>query len=197
MSNELSVEIIAALIAAFIAFIGFILTKENKISEFRQQWIDSLRADLAELLSILNKMSDSYSSSSIKIPGRSVDYSSMLLSQHKESIVRQVTKIKLRLNPEEKDSEFKIALDKVEKLVSNPIQVPRIKNVIAELEDSGHKLFKAEWERVKKGEPWFYWSKIATLSLFSIGFLITILLVIKEPVFKLFVWISKFFCGFS
>ncbi|MBS0904348.1 hypothetical protein JK229_04315 [Pantoea dispersa] len=44
--------IIAAAIAGFIAFVGMIITKENKISEFRQSWIIELRALLASLISI-------------------------------------------------------------------------------------------------------------------------------------------------
>ncbi|HBZ2528766.1 TPA: hypothetical protein MG510_23905, partial [Klebsiella pneumoniae] len=41
--------IIAALIAGFIAFIGMVIAKENKISEFRQEWIKELRGNIAKL----------------------------------------------------------------------------------------------------------------------------------------------------
>lgn len=38
---------IAAIVAALVALLGLIISKEQKVSEFRQQWIDALRADIA------------------------------------------------------------------------------------------------------------------------------------------------------
>ena len=43
--------IAAASIAGLLAFLGLIIAKENKTSEFRQAWIDSLRLDLSKLIS--------------------------------------------------------------------------------------------------------------------------------------------------
>jgi hypothetical protein len=43
--------IAAALIAGLLTFLGLIVAKENKTSEFRQAWIDSLRLDFAKLIS--------------------------------------------------------------------------------------------------------------------------------------------------
>lgn len=43
-------SVIAAIIAAAVAGVGLVITKENKTSEFRQDWIDGLRNELAELM---------------------------------------------------------------------------------------------------------------------------------------------------
>lgn len=43
-------SVIAAIIAAAAAGVGLVITKENKTSEFRQDWIDGLREELAELM---------------------------------------------------------------------------------------------------------------------------------------------------
>ena len=40
--------ITAALIAGFFSLLNLIVSKEQKVSEFRQQWIDSLRQELAD-----------------------------------------------------------------------------------------------------------------------------------------------------
>jgi hypothetical protein len=47
--------VIAAMIAGFVAlagsavtYIGLLISKESKTSEFRQEWIDALRNDIAE-----------------------------------------------------------------------------------------------------------------------------------------------------
>ena len=42
--------IIAAVIAAIISLLGLIISKETKVSEFRQAWIDSLRAEIAAVI---------------------------------------------------------------------------------------------------------------------------------------------------
>jgi hypothetical protein len=43
----------ASLIGATIALVGLVVSKESKISEFRQQWIDSLRNDVASYISLM------------------------------------------------------------------------------------------------------------------------------------------------
>jgi len=41
---------IGAVIAGFVSILGLIISKEQKTSEFRQTWIDSLRSDIASLI---------------------------------------------------------------------------------------------------------------------------------------------------
>lgn len=43
-------SISAALIGAFIGYLGLVIAKENKVSEFRQAWIDGLRKEVAEVV---------------------------------------------------------------------------------------------------------------------------------------------------
>jgi hypothetical protein len=40
--------IVAALVAGLFSFFNLVLSKEQKLSELRQDWIDGLRNDLAE-----------------------------------------------------------------------------------------------------------------------------------------------------
>ena len=40
--------ILAALIGGFFSLISLIISKEQKTSEFRQQWIDSLRQEISD-----------------------------------------------------------------------------------------------------------------------------------------------------
>lgn len=48
----------AALIAGIISLLGLIISKEQKTSEFRQAWIDALRADLTAYLTQVNAIND-------------------------------------------------------------------------------------------------------------------------------------------
>ncbi len=50
MVFSLSDSIVAAAIAATVSWLGLVISKETKISEFRQEWIDGLRKDIATLL---------------------------------------------------------------------------------------------------------------------------------------------------
>src|SRR5437667_10151195 len=50
--------VVAAIIAGAVAFLASVFSKEQKVSEFRQTWIDSLRNDLAELISIVLQVAD-------------------------------------------------------------------------------------------------------------------------------------------
>jgi len=43
--------IIASIIGAVVTLASLIISKESKLSEFRQAWIDSLRQEIADLLS--------------------------------------------------------------------------------------------------------------------------------------------------
>lgn len=54
MTSELSpafASMAAAIIAAFVGSLSIIISKEQKVSEFRQTWINALRDDLAEAIS--------------------------------------------------------------------------------------------------------------------------------------------------
>src|SRR5687767_10885416 len=53
-----SATIVAAILAAVIAFVGTVLGKDQKTSEFRQAWIDSLREDLADFVSFTDVLLD-------------------------------------------------------------------------------------------------------------------------------------------
>ncbi|MBC3906181.1 hypothetical protein [Undibacterium umbellatum] len=48
--------VVAALLASVLTFAGLVLAKEQKISEFRQAWIDGLRVDLSILFSSIRSM---------------------------------------------------------------------------------------------------------------------------------------------
>jgi len=50
--------IVAVVIAGAVAFLASVFSKAQKTSEFRQAWIDSLRNDLSELISITLQIGD-------------------------------------------------------------------------------------------------------------------------------------------
>jgi len=52
--------IVAAVIAGSFSYLNLITSKEQKVSEFRQAWIDSLRESIAQYISSLSYLSILY-----------------------------------------------------------------------------------------------------------------------------------------
>ena len=49
--------VVAAIITAVISIVSSVIAKESKISELRQYWINDLRTELSQLISLVNKLS--------------------------------------------------------------------------------------------------------------------------------------------
>jgi hypothetical protein len=155
--------VIGASIAAVIAFLGLVVSKEQKTSEFRQAWIDALRNDLAIYLSRINSAYDA------AVAG--FESTAELWKNVREDVVSMTdasTRIRLRLNHKEEPSDAILrTIRRIDKLFSPGIQPTKPQ----ELDDLQHQLesqaaivLKAEWKRVKRGEPIFVWAKWISLS---------------------------------
>lgn len=167
--------IAAALIAGFFSFLNLITSKEQKISEFRQQWINELRQEIADFTAAVTYLSIAYDAYRAKHPedkDRLEFYDSVRESY--ERVVGTFTSISLRINPNEKNkklaainSEFLEALHKTRKLFNDvDLKESRLQcNVIRE---KSIPLLKEEWRRVKQGERTYRISKVvAALILLS------------------------------
>ena len=133
--------IIAALIAGFIAFIGMVITKENKVSEFRQEWIKELRELIARLFYLYGFIrADSELTSKEK-------------KEKNNEINEVIASINLHLNHGNKSpSEEKLqsAIFALNGGVESG--VTKMTPYFDELLKCSHLVLKEEWERVKKGE---------------------------------------------
>ena len=92
--------VIGASIAAGIAFLGLVVSKEQKTSEFRQAWIDALRDDLATYLSRINS---AYDAAQAGFTNRAELWKAV--GEDMVGITDASTRIKLRLNADEKPSD--------------------------------------------------------------------------------------------
>lgn len=149
--------VVAALIAGLISLLGLVISKEQKVSDFRQAWIEGLRAEMVEFLAQINAVRDAmnlnYKEHSEKLK---------LLSPHFVSLNKATFSILLRLNDKEELS--KNVIDSIEtfnKLVDDKTRLT-IENIRAAEEAflvSSQRLLKSEWKRVKSGEPIFRWTR--------------------------------------
>ncbi|KZB70678.1 MULTISPECIES: hypothetical protein [Thalassospira] len=143
--------IIAAFIAGFFSFVGIIISKENKTSEFRQDWINSLRSEVANLISCARAAVDGYQFKVEDVPGHwermKPDFQKM-----NEAGAR----VRMLLNPSESLSkEVLSTLVQMEKLFTNDQGPDREKlySLDRKLVEQVNAVLKEEWERVKAGEP--------------------------------------------
>lgn len=149
LPKEIAGTIIAAFIAAVISLLGLLISKENKVSEFRQAWIDALREEIAAVITHAHSIHGAYLAK--------FSPESELWKNVRDDFVRMNeawAKIKLRLNPDEGPSKAILeALQKHEGLFQQPPpDFSKLGDSDRELLKCTQVVLKEEWEKVKRGE---------------------------------------------
>ena len=163
-------SIVAAAIAGAIALLSLVISKENKLSDFRQSWIDSLRMEIADLLSNILMIKKLVEDGQPEI-GRKDLFQALQLAD------RSLMLIRLRLNEKEPEAISLLkTIDKIEDF-SNGSSYPH--DIVQELERelivNSKKVLKSEWSRVKTGEPTFRILKIIMLALIILFFAMSLI----------------------
>jgi hypothetical protein len=137
----------AAVIAASGAFVGMVLGKEQKTTEFRQAWINDQRTDLATMFS-LSESADLLADES------------RLEALHAFDAAHN--RVRLRENPV--TPEWHYVLEELKTLRAavardgNSASVPIARDRAVDL---SQKLLKTEWTRVRRGEQPYPFLKVA------------------------------------
>lgn len=160
--------VLASLIAGFISIINVISSREAKVSEFRLTWIDGLRNELAEFISLTHELIR------IETTAREVENNEHLEQEEKRDIILKLTelsiepakvarenlwKIRLRLNPwhiRKYPDGLEARLTDYLNEATTSFNNGQYQDVIAPFAKIGEiapDLLKREWEKVKKGEP--------------------------------------------
>ncbi|RVT95314.1 hypothetical protein EOD42_17170 [Rhodovarius crocodyli] len=159
----------AAVIAGIFSLVGLIITKEQKVSDFRQAWIDELRKCFIFYISNINSISDIIRSSPGKLDIEKLNSKYVSLNEANVGI-------KLRINPtEELSKKLLDIMNKFEHLASkNALLTPEnIRKLELEFFKCSQEILKFEWKRVKKGELAFIMTKyIAGISVIIAVFLL-------------------------
>ena len=138
---------LAGLIAAMSAVIG----KENKISEFRQAWIDAQRADLACICS----QAEAYGAETDVV--KKVDRLAIFDAAH--------ARVELRENPSKPEwGPIRAEIGSLrEDMIKSPPDKAAMKVRCTAILDGARWPLKANWTIVKTGEPWYRRFKAAIL----------------------------------
>jgi hypothetical protein len=147
--------IAAALVAGFFSFLNLVSSKENKVSEFRQSWIDGIRNEIAiynaALLSLVRFRS---------IEDKFENERDWYLATDKmyRDVSESLTRIQLRLNPahalenpESHEAKLLNVIHAARDLLNND-DFDGAFNKSEEIRPIAAPFLKEEWERVKNGE---------------------------------------------
>ncbi|AWB57598.1 hypothetical protein [Colwellia sp. Arc7-D] len=161
--EDLDVKIVVTIIAAVVSFVGLIIAKDHKISEFRQSWINDFRSDVSELMGCLNNIAAKFMLADKDPATKKVNGVNFIESAHElfNEAHRLIYKLKLMLNPK-KDHELISALDAIESMIMSHdkmAETGHFTQVTEKLYLLSHKTLKSEWTRVKKGEVVFQLTK--------------------------------------
>lgn len=149
----------AALVAGLFGLIGLVISKENKTSEFRQAWIDALRADVADFAASARAFAyfkgahDAEEASST----RELEYEKLLADIY-DKVAHAQIRIRLRVNPADTDADLTTKNDALLTAVGsirddlNSNNFDDAKDRLSRLHEDAGPVLKAEWKRVKRGE---------------------------------------------
>ena len=158
--------IVAACITGVISFVGLVISKEQKTSEFRQAWIDALRVELAEFASQARRLANE------RTPFDLRQFTGSFLEQmeaQKEEILRPdpllvnrqrfaqtYYALRLRLNPKEVDHQQLLEhFEVIFRILNESGESERPQQIATELDTVARiaqNVLKREWVRVKGGE---------------------------------------------
>ena len=150
----------AAIIAGLFSYLALIVSKEQKTSEFRQAWVDALREEMANFVASVRLMR--YTVSNLKKQhggGIPPDKQHEAISEPYEKAIVAYNSILLRLNPKNPSSAALITLLKEVRDFIREGELEKATDRLAATRDQARVVLKEEWERVKRGEPVFVWSK--------------------------------------
>jgi hypothetical protein len=158
--------VLAASITAVVSFVSLIISKEQKISEFRQTWIDGLRAEISEFASCARRLSSERFPLDLKAIGGS--FSANIEAENAEilrpdpfheqrlDMAQAYYAVRLRLNPKESDHNAILdGMDAVYLVLNTEGHASCFERTVEALDGLSRvaqSVLKREWGRVTVGE---------------------------------------------
>ncbi len=141
------VSAVTALVAVIVGpLISWHIAKREVVSPMRQQWINDLRAKIAEVMSTSHHFF-------IAWPGDESPESEQMEAETHKKMLFLYREIELMLNPKEPDHAALLEhLQKITFGVNQRETAVKYPNIMGETTALAQKIFKDEWTRVKKGK---------------------------------------------
>ena len=158
--------VVAALIAGLVSLLGLIVSKEQKVSEFCQVWIDALWFEISALISHANAIHGA------SVAGLGDSKEAWKVVRVDFVGVNQATaNIRLRLNPEEKGAIAVLEqIGKLEQLLApgRATEYALVDEVEKQLVAHAQVVLKREWRRVQRGERVYRLARFVALALIAV-----------------------------
>lgn len=157
--------ITAAFIAGFVAFLSSVLSKEQKTSEFRYTWLNSVLDDIAKFVGAAESIS-STAWSHLKGTGKEKGEEFLAGAQPQiGEMLAAYYRARIRLYPEEHKQVHQALEDLQAVLLKGDIPDPaKVDPLVNEIVRVSHHALKDEWKRVKRGELTFRLTKYISLA---------------------------------
>ena len=175
--------VMAALIAGAFSYFNLVTSKEAKVSEFRQKWIDALRLEIATYVSRIRAYTtfDCHVYFDVNKTWNNADILREL-SRLEEDALAAYHSIHLRINKNETKEDAKAinnafieAIETAQKeYISDVTNDNLLYDYLDEVVEKAQPLLKREWDRVRDGEPSYRWAKRTAI---IIPFLFLILMI--------------------
>jgi hypothetical protein len=160
--------VIAAFLTAVIALVNMLNSKDQKTTEFRQQWINALRGHISEFAAQARWIGGAVEQAKRFDPNcfsrDSKAYDSYASSRERISVAYY--SICLHFKPSDKDfASLDTHMREVLTLLARPseLRFGTVSDSLGQLTDEAKRILKTEWKRVKAGELTYRITKYAAM----------------------------------
>lgn len=166
----------AAFVAGGVAFLSSVLSKEQKTSEFRYAWLNSVLDDIAKFTALAESFRTSTSARFRAGDTEGTQSSSVEVDARNSEMLAAYYRARIRLYPQQHLQVLQ-ALERLKTLVvsANPHTPEELDTLIVAIVESSHNALKSEWGRVKRGELTFRLTKYIALAVLVIAVVIAAL----------------------
>jgi hypothetical protein len=172
----------AAIVGGFFSFVSLVSSKEQKVSEFRQEWINGLRDDLSVFFSsaraLCRTMQETRSPNTTDDDIQDFKFGKEKIGHMRLAGADALYRIKLRLNKNEPEHKKLQCLLETAIKIQNRINIDKgldytdALDAIERASDYSQDILKSEWERVKNGEPTYRYSKYFAIAVLFLGLVV-------------------------
>jgi len=172
----------ASIVGGFFSLVSLVSSKEQKVSEFRQEWINRLREDLSVFFSsaraLCRTMQETRSPNTADDDIQDFKFGKEKIGHMRLAGAEALYRVKLRLNKNEPNHKELQHLLETSIEIQNRINIDKGRDYTEALDaiergsDYSQDILKSEWERVKNGEPTYRRFKIFSITVLLIGLVV-------------------------
>ncbi len=174
--------IIAALITGVVSLLGLIISKEQKVPDFRQSWIDGLRDDIAAVIAHAFAIQGAYDAG---FPTDAETWTAVrpdLLGLNEAA-----SKIRLRLNPNEAEAVAVLKrLDEFDAQFASggKSEIAQLLEIEENLVTEAQVVLKQEWRRVRAGERTYRVARLLAIVVTAVSAVFVAYVTLRKALFR-------------